>query len=275
MKSIYHEFNHLVGLILIVSLAACSESPQTPPPSPPNIDPLVQSFSAPTGQLNANTGPALVERVADTSRSIEELSAISGLLDELLNSVASTQTSQSKLTRSTFEEDDNYGSNTHALNISGGVWGRLTYTCGPNDDINAERHGRVVLNIVNDSTVSWGQADNCFVPNTEEPTYVNGPLALHLPSLESGDLIADLDLDYSTASESRRFTLGFKYTDDRLSVIQDVEGESFVLTVASDPLDAIGIRDRCGEWSCEASEGRCTFTSATGDCDMLTQEVSW
>ena len=262
-------------LLILFNPLGCSESPQIPPPNPPSMDAVIEAFESPTGTLNATTGPALAEAVVDTLEDLQELESIAGLLDELLNSVEGTQTKSSKLRISQDAQDEALGVRTDSLSVAGGVWGRLTYTCGPDDDISADRYGQVVLNILHDSSVAWGQALDCFVPNTDQPSYVNGPIALYLPALGSGDVVSDLDLQYTLGTDERRFSSGFRYGQDSLSMIRDVNGQTFVLTVSTNQTQSIGVKDRCGEWTCDIADARCRFASATGDCDTLSQEVTW
>ena len=253
----------------------CSESLQVPPPDPPSLEALVNTFEAPSGHLDEDTGPRLVERVASTVEDLEQLQVLGGFLEELLASISGTQESTSALRQTSTDRFSTLGTQVRALEVSGGAWGRMTYTCGPDDDINAKRHGQVVLNVLYDSDIVWGEASDCFVPNTDQPTVVNGPLALYLPSLESGEYLTDLDLTYRVGENEREFDLGFRYSQDTFSVIQELDGATFVIAVGSDPTDTLGIRDACGDWSCELSQTRCRFASATGDCDTLEQEVTW
>ena len=85
--------------------------------------------------------------------------------------------------------------------------------------------------------------------------------------------MVSMDGQVNTNGEVVTSRLNFSIGGDRLSYVTTALEQSFVMVFGDD--GSVGIRDCAGDWTCDLDARSCRFSSASGTCEPLYQEINW
>jgi len=216
--------------------------------------------------------------LAEYVAKVETFLAFQSGIVEVFDSLSTTEEKQSRLTQE--GPDGEYGILRQGLSYSAGAWAVITYTCGPDDDINAERHGYGRLTaLMTDqgfAEIFWGEFVDCAHYNGETKAMtLSGRLAVHSADFAGEALLVSIIGTIDTGDGPTSLDDDFQFEDGAIRMIRTVRAQNFVVGINPSNSLSISIRDCSGDWSCIVEDSTCAFAAATGECAPEAQAVSW
>lgn len=263
--------------LALVFLTSCGQQGQERP-TPPDMTGVIESFANPDGRLTGETGHALIEDLAGYASDLDAFLAFQQSIVQVFDSLSNTDESKSRLTER--EQASEFGTLSNGLSYSAGAWSVITYTCGPDSDINADRHGYGRLTAFMTSSgfqgVFWGDFVNCvqYEGETKSVT-LDGRISIHSPDFEEGNLLVSITGSIDAGSGNVMLDDDFHFEGSTVRTIRRVREQDFVIGLNPGNSLEISVRDCSGDWNCILEDRTCGFTTATGACAPDTQTVSW
>jgi hypothetical protein len=191
-------YKPLVLGLLVAALAACQQTPEDNPPTPPDLAQVLQRFSQPTAPLNAQTALAAMQEAQETGKLIEDSGITIPIVAAITSLFGSDDQTQrlGSLPRSIGDlEVQGRAVTVGGSQFSGGGYMEVTRICGDATiSVPDPSKGSVELTAIFDEAgfnpVLWGELLDCQYLAGQVPVLANAAFAI---LLGDGSPLGDLD----------------------------------------------------------------------------------
>ena len=189
-------------------------------PSAPDVAPLIEALSVPNGRLTPETAAALavdvLALVDDLEYVVSLIAAVDLVIDELATGLDDVEVEKSANC-----------CETSTLTASAGAWLEANYVCGPGDDIDARRHGSIVLNGQLTASglppIIWGSFLDCALHSDDTVKFLEDVL---VSFDEAGDTLLDYRGTIIDADVTKELSVRTRYAENRIELLRRVREQT-------------------------------------------------
>ena len=258
-------------MLALLTFIACEQN-EFNAPSAPDVAPLIEALSVPNGRLTPETAAALavdvLALVDDLEYVVSLIAAVDLVIDELATGLDDVEVEKSA---------NGLAVRRQPLTASAGAWLEANYVCGPGDDIDARRHGSIVLNGQLTASglppIIWGSFLDCALHSDDTVKIFGGDVLVSFD--EAGDTLLDYRGTIIDADVTKELSVRTRYAENRIELLRRVREQDFVVGITAEAPLVISITDCVGRWICDVDARSCALESANGDCTPDEQAVQW